>query len=377
MSGSKIYYIYIDTRIRGAIDQLVSYFQAQVFSSDSCISILFKYYKDIAPYIKAKFKKENISLRFIKTNRDLNLVNNKVVLYLFNAQSNCRLVANRGLTHIFVTHGESHKSASVKPILRIYDFVITSGQIGVDRLLKAGIFSIDDVVKEHKVLTLGNTFIGKNQFVYAENSENLLYAPTWEGGIPSENYSSLAYDPAQQIIQIAKQRKIKKIFIQPHPNLGHRDAEYLILFRNLINRLKDAGFKVIILKRTVSFRDYIHFPKVEKIDLNCEKKICWAITDISAMEMQFLHENIPTYVFTHKDQMSQLIIPRKVQHLYCDDSEVSFDTRHSFFKMNHDYFFGYKDRSLLKMSHKDRLIWLCDYTSKLKKTKLDEAFKNL
>lgn len=374
MSESKIYYIYIDTRIHGAIDQLVSYFQANVFNVDNCIYVLCKYYKDIAPYIKKKFEQENIPLRFIKTNRDLVLIENRTVLYLFNAQSNCRLVANRELTHIFVTHGESHKSASVKPILRIYDFVITSGQIGVERLLKAGIFSIDDVINGQKVLIFGDTFIGKNQFSYVASSQSLLYAPTWEGGIPSENYSSLANDPASRIIQIALEKNIKKIFIQPHPNLGHRDPQYLILLKGLINKLKKAGFKVVILKSAISLLDYIHFPNVRKIDLGCVEKISFAITDISAMEMQFIHEKIPTYVLTDVDQISQLIIPRKVQHLYCNDLNLSVDERDTFFKANYDYFFGYIDASLSKMTHKDRLIWLCRYTTALKQKKREEIF---
>lgn len=372
MLESKIYYIYIDTRIRGAIDQLIGYFQTNVFNSNDCINVLCKYYKDISSYIERGFSKNNIPFRFIKTNQDMQLVDNKVVFYLFNAQSNCRLVANRELTHIFVTHGESHKSASVKPILRIYDFVITSGQIGVDRLLKASIFSIDDVVNGQKILTLGDTFIGKNQFVYESNSEGLLYAPTWEGGVPSENYSSLAFDPSQRIIKIANEKKVSKIFIQSHPNIGHRDPKYFVLLKQLVKKLKVVGFKVIVIKHSVSFLDYFDFSKVEKIDINGKSvEICFAITDISAMEMQFFHENIPTCVFVNQDQISGLIIPRKVQHLY--DHELSLDAREQFVKLNRDYFFGYVNSTLLKMSYKNRLIWLCNYARSLKDQKQDSA----
>ncbi|MDP4360951.1 hypothetical protein QR510_30430, partial [Escherichia coli] len=73
------------------------------------------------------------------------LICSKIVFYLFNAQSNCRIVANRNLIHVFVTHGESHKLASVKPIIRIYDYVVTSGDVGIDRYLKSGIFTPFDI----------------------------------------------------------------------------------------------------------------------------------------------------------------------------------------------------------------------------------------
>ncbi|HCD2583460.1 TPA: hypothetical protein NBL25_004833, partial [Escherichia coli] len=113
MSVNNLYYLYIDTEIEGALEQLIRYFQAQVFNVEDCISVYCKYYKEIEKKFTEKFNKHNISFKFIKKNSDLVFNNGKIVFYLFNAQSNCRIVANRNLIHVFVTHGESHKLASV------------------------------------------------------------------------------------------------------------------------------------------------------------------------------------------------------------------------------------------------------------------------
>ncbi|MDT9452034.1 hypothetical protein [Escherichia coli] len=196
MSNNSLYYIYIDTKIKGAFEQLIRYFQSQVFNNKDCISVFCKYYKEIEHLAVEVFNKHNITFKFIKKNSDLSFIKGKIVFYLFNAQSNCRVVANRDLIHVFVTHGESHKLASVKPIIRIYDYVITSGDVGVDRYLKSGIFTQYDI-NNGKVLKLGDTFIGSNIFKYESNSHSLVYAPTWEGGVPEENYCSISMSIAK------------------------------------------------------------------------------------------------------------------------------------------------------------------------------------
>ena len=39
MSENNLYYIYIDTKIKGTIDQLVGYFQTKVFNEKDCIFV--------------------------------------------------------------------------------------------------------------------------------------------------------------------------------------------------------------------------------------------------------------------------------------------------------------------------------------------------
>lgn len=373
MSGSKLYYIYLDTKIVGAVEQLIGYFRAQIFNKNDCISVVCKFYKEIDLTFTRLFKAYDIPFIFVRKQSDLVLAKGKTVFYLFNAQSNCRLVANRDLTHIFVTHGESHKAASIKPIIRIYDYVVTSGNVGIDRYLKSGIFSPYDV-ESGKIITLGDTFLGGNDFEFKENSYSMVYAPTWEGGIPSENYCSLNLKNAKRIVDFSLSNNITKIFVKPHPNIGHRDLGYKEKFDQVINYFQNSGLKVFINKKIAKSPWLDIFMQFKKNN-NLEKKIevSYAITDISAMEMQFISRNIPCVVLADNQTLQTLLIPKVMNKYYSrvlisENENISFhedslDIRSSL--MN--YLITYPSDEILKMDFRARINWLCEFTSVHKK----------
>lgn len=378
MPGNNLYYIYIDSKIEGTIDQLISYFQADIFNADDCICIYFKYYKDIEKYIKNRLGSQRIKYKFIRKNSDLNFISHKVVFYLFNAQSNCKITARRDLTHIFVTHGESHKLASIKPIIRIYDFVITSGQVGIERFLKAGIFNSYNIQHEHRVLTMGDTFIGQNAYVFASDSQSLLYAPTWEGGVPEENYSSIGLQATKILKHIIQQYGIKKLYIQPHPNLGHRDKEYLVHFKKMLNELKQSSLEIVVVKTQIKLADHWSYRGYTLISQSYKPKlkVAAAVTDISAMEMQLINNKIPTLVLFDQDYLNRLIIPRRVQYLYATTRSLqnlnveafSFSQQKDEIQKHDDYLIGYFEENLRLMSFRQRIQWLCGfaYENKIK-----------
>ncbi|WP_202752893.1 hypothetical protein [Escherichia coli] len=378
MSVNNLYYLYIDTEIEGALEQLIRYFQAQVFNVEDCISVYCKYYKVIEKKFTEKFNKHNISFKFIKKNSDLVFNNGKIVFYLFNAQSNCRIVANRNLIHVFVTHGESHKLASVKPIIRIYDYVVTSGDVGIDRYLKSGIFTPFDI-RNGKVIKLGNTFIGHNYFQFDVNSRSAVYAPTWEGGIPEENYSSINNETTHKIIKFCKIKKINILYIQAHPNIGHRDHKYKAILNESIRLFTKAG--LIVYKITNGFIEGTRFPLIKlrrKITNNI--KVSYALTDISAMEVQFHSRKIPCGVIVNGNCKENVFIPKKLLSYY----------KHNLFHISDDilniescpeyiqkYLLSYSFASLENMSFKQRVSWLCEYLkedAKIKKDKLESLY---
>lgn len=381
MSENNLYYIYIDSKIEGTIDQLLSYFQTNVFDKDDCICIYFKFYKEIEKYIHKKFSSTGIRFQFIRKNSDFIFEPRKVVFYLFNAQSNCRVVARRDLTHIFVTHGESHKLASIKPIIRIYDFVVSSGQVGVERFLKAGIFNLENIHQESRLITMGNTFIGQSQYRYDQDSKVLLYAPTWEGGVPSENYSSISEQAAQILIDTLNKNALCHLFIQIHPNLGHRDKQYKKQLIQLIRQIRSNGFGVTVVKSTVTLYDRWLFKNCHLICLSdmAIQQVKAAVVDISAMEMQCISEHIPTIVLYKRKQLTELIIPKRIQYLYLDtqafdhpDYKIFDSELRSQHVMQHlDYFIGYESEALKTMSLRQRVKWLCDFCV-AKKSKTDQ-----
>ncbi|MEC9839138.1 hypothetical protein RCM62_17260 [Escherichia marmotae] len=374
VSGSNLYYIYLDTKIIGALEQLIGYFQTQVFDSNKCIEVVCKYYKEIADTFQRVFIKHNIPFRFVRKQSDYKLDKGKVVLYLFNAQSNCKLVANRDLVHIFVTHGESHKLASIKPIIRIYDYVVTSGNVGIDRFLKSGVFTPYDV-QSGRIITLGDTFLGNNEFHYNFNSNALVYAPTWEGGVPEENYCSLQDVNIKKIINFCKREVIKCVYIKPHPNLGHRDKDYISQLNLAIKTFRENGIVVFVC--TSKNKKFNIFKFLLTAKNGCVKKINdwgavkFAITDISAMEMQFIRKKIPCLTLIDSKYANELYIPKRldtyVSKTFFDINDcLSYDSdlekiRDELF----DYFITYPSEDIARMSYSNRIQWLCQHTTRL------------
>lgn len=312
-------------------------------------------------------------MKTFKKKSDLIFESKKVVFYLFNAQSNCGIVSRRDLTHIFVTHGESHKLASIKPIIRIYDFVITSGQVGIERFLKSHIFNDSNIKDENRVIPMGNTFIGQPSYEYQKDSSTLLYAPTWEGGVPSENYSSIGEQAKNSLINIIQDNNIYKVYIQLHPNLGHRDEIYIKSLIKMANELKKFNLEIIFIKSVIKFKDYFYFRNfkcIPKWKINRKIKISLAIVDISAMEMQLLSDNIPTIVFYNAHSLKELIIPSRIKCLYNLNHSLDFyDFKNYDLKkrvaetnQNKDYFFSYFNGNLENMTFRQRIHWLCDTT---------------
>jgi len=156
-------YLYLDTKIYGTIKIIVSYYQNGVFNKD--VKILFKLYKENKSFLKL-LKKERIDVIIIKKWNDIPDLKNRKIYYMFNAQSNCRMVAYREATHIFIGHGESNKLSSAKPIFRIYDYIYVSGKASIDRFLQNGIFNRCDV--NDKIVKVGNKYIGNAYYRFGQ-----------------------------------------------------------------------------------------------------------------------------------------------------------------------------------------------------------------
>ncbi|HEG0338574.1 TPA: hypothetical protein SB330_000971 [Campylobacter coli] len=359
--------IYLDNKIKGAINQLINYFIEGVFDCNNT-KVVFKYYKESFLYYRRQLEKYKIHYEFFSSINRLDMSSYKVVFYLFNAQSNCRILTYRNAKHIFITHGESNKLASIKPIIRIYDYVVCAGDAGVNRYLENGIFSRYDV-ENHRVIKMGDTFIGKSPFKKANDNKNayILYAPTWEGGIKSEQYSSLSEDLyAFKIIQkYAQESGIKKIIIQPHPNTGHRDKKYKKYLDQGIKFLKSYNLEVEnigIYNHKISFLNKF-FLKRSNQDIY---PIYQAFVDVSAMEIQLLNEYIPTFIFVNKTKNA--IVNKQILKDYYDKITIQSDVIQTEsvkeLEQIKDFYIGYSFDELKSMTKNKRVDWLVDFVSK-------------
>lgn len=327
------HYIYVDTTVVGAAKQIATFFHRGIFSTDKVVVLIKKNRLFKIKNIMAVFRQHNIRYRLV-INKDIDTLEKGIVFYPFNTQpSSCRVVANRHLKHIFITHGESNKSTSVKPMTRIYDYIVTAGQAGIDRYLTHHIFTPYDI-EQGRLITMGDTFIGSTG-LSADGKKCIFYAPTWEGSIDQENYSSLTHWQAiaRRLIQHANQQHINTIVIKPHPNTGHRLRIYRQHIFNLAKNIKENGFDVWFYQSNMVMPFWQKWKyQQHHIQLSgCLKdfQAALAICDISAMETQLLNENIP-------------------YEIYCDDSFVKNTIEHK-----EDYQLVFNDNNIKLFTLKD------------------------
>jgi hypothetical protein len=313
------YALYLDSKIIGAARQLVAFFKQGVFDKNKTV-IYLKKYKESAKLYSKIFSEESIAYQFMKPS-ELDNLEGQIIFYAFNAQSNCRLVANRKLKHIFITHGESNKISSIKPIIRIYDHVVMSGELSLERYYKSGLFDQHDY-DTGRLIMMGNTFIGSTGFNNDVTKEHVLfYAPTWEGGLESENYSSLKNVNLVylSIVKLSERLGVKTIVVQPHPNIGHRDSYTIKALFDLLSLLSSNGYKVFLHENNIRISRYIKF-RLERcgiVSVDCLYNFYaqHALVDMSAMEFQCINENIVHQVF-YSSEMLRDDIPDFFQKKY-------------------------------------------------------------
>lgn len=311
-------YLYLDSKIVGTAKQIVRFYEHGIFGSETTV-LLKPYWSRKHKEIRKILSDAGIPVRIVR-NPDIDALSDGIVFYPFNALSNCRCAANRRLTHIFITHGESNKVSSVKPILRIYDFVAAAGQAGIDRLLQHRIFTPYDV-QTGRLIKMGSTFIGRTGLNPEAEEQIIFYAPTWEGGIPSENYSSLQNTDLvlHYIKQACKRHGVRHVLIRPHPNTGHRLPEYRKHLTDLVCRLKTEGMRVTLYTGQLkpSLLQRIKFKRhgtAQTETLNGFRAAA-AFCDLSAMETQLLNENISYHIFSSREHFEQFFY-QKYKTLY-------------------------------------------------------------
>jgi hypothetical protein len=137
----------------------------------------------------------------------------RAAFYVQGSPANQTMQRYRQLTHIWLNHGDSDKQANYHPRHATYDKLFVSGQQGVERYAQHGI----EVPPDRFVI------VGRPQIENIESRTSplppgaprtVLYAPTWKGGRPSTNYSSLPM--GEKIVRALLERRVTVIF-RPHP----------------------------------------------------------------------------------------------------------------------------------------------------------------
>ena len=353
--------------------QLARYFEAGVFDRKSSV-VLYRPYKDSASFYEKFFDRFRIARTRLASLARIPSLDGSVVYYPFNAQSNCRIVAERGARHVFVTHGDSHKVASYKPIIRLYDYVIAAGMAGVDRYVQAGVFRRQEA-ESGRVVRLGATFVGTSGYRPCIGIEPsyVLYAPTWEGGVEAENYSSAVHGQGLRYA-VAHARTIgqRRLVVQPHPNLGHRLPAYRRMLARQLGELAREGWSVVLVDAQCSWRErWWHgasgLRQIEIVDAAPPIRVSRAFADLSAMETQLLNDGIEYKLFLQGVPAAALANPLLAPYYAAvgifdwQDYRPSGPPCGSLREKVRDYCISYSHLPLTSATPADRMRWLEAY----------------
>jgi len=382
LSHSKLFYqskkqnvVFIDNRFPNGFDQVLHYFISGFLQADNTC-VIFKYFPRNFEHISSLCNSKGIEWFCYSSNEYIPKINDRLILYPFNSASNSMMVSNRACYHALLLHGESNKVASIKPLTRLYDYVLVAGDLACERLIEYGILT-QESFDRGRVIKLGNTVMGNfTELVpstITDTEAALGYFPTWEGGNDEENLSSLK-NITSVLSTALKVTGTKNIVIRFHPHTGLRLYNYKTYARNIIQTLIDQDYKVTyaVINQATAFEETLRNDFKEIRWLNHKKglsvPIRAAVVDVSALEAVLDVKSIPNLVYVNTEQY--IAAPerywelKKGQHIFSEDMlipENAFNPKPSDSKGYYEALIGYSDNKLEMMEHSERLIWLNHY----------------
>jgi hypothetical protein len=206
----------------------------------------------------------------------------KAAFYVQNHQANLDMLRFDRLTHIWLNHGDSDKAANYSARHAAFDKIFVSGQQGVERYAAHGVR-----IRPEQFAVVGRPqierIVTRDEPLPPGAPRTVLYAPTWHGGKPNTNYSSLPL--GTQIVDALLARGVTVIF-RPHPHT-YRDPQQTGLARDIHRRLS-ADHKS-------SGRQHVfgHTAEVEWDIPECFNHCDAMITDVSSVASDFLASGKP------------------------------------------------------------------------------------
>lgn len=143
----------------------------------------------------------------------------RAVLYVGQANANAAALRSPEVLHAFLNHGDSDKLVSVSNQVKGFDRVFVAGQAGVDRHASALMYFNSDIRLR---------IVGRPQLPQQGSPEGpltVLYAPTWEGTMPVNGYSSIRDYGDQLVRGLLADPEIHVIY-RPHPRTGVSDSRF-------------------------------------------------------------------------------------------------------------------------------------------------------
>lgn len=211
-----------------------------------------------------------------------------VALYPSNTGNNIHLLRLPTLMSAFIGHGDSDKSASANPYSKVYDELWVAGQAGADRYRRSGLG-----VDEDRYRLVGRPQVDgitTTPRIGDEQVPTILYAPTWEGVNPAQEYSSVRSVGAALVRAILADGRVRLVY-KPHPFTGQRDARYRASHAQIVTLIHAARASSGIDHRVVG-----RGPLTPWFN-----RATGLISDISSVVSDFLTSEKPYAVFDHEN----------------------------------------------------------------------------
>jgi len=201
----------------------------------------------------------------------------KVVVYVNNSARNFQSLVARSVLHVHVNHGESDKICMVSNQVKAYDQVFVAGDAAVNRH-RATLIGFD----ESRLVPVGRPQLDLRPapLLPPSSRRTVLYAPTWEGEEPSNDYTSVDVMGPQVAAAVLALPDVRLVY-KPHPRVatsttpamvaGHRGI--LALVERALLRDPDAGHVVDTTSDILAV-----FPGCDAM-----------ITDVSSVGLDFLY----------------------------------------------------------------------------------------
>ncbi|HEY6794892.1 MAG TPA: NTP transferase domain-containing protein [Kineosporiaceae bacterium] len=161
----------------------------------------------------------------------------KVVVYVNNSARNFQSLVARSVLHVHVNHGESDKICMVSNQVKAYDQVFVAGDAAVNRH-RATLIGFD----EAKLVPVGRPQLDLRPAPLLPPSprRTVLYAPTWEGEEPSNNYTSVDVMGPQVAAAILALPDVRMVY-KPHPRVASSTTAGMLAGHQEIVRLIEEG----------------------------------------------------------------------------------------------------------------------------------------
>jgi CDP-Glycerol:Poly(glycerophosphate) glycerophosphotransferase len=171
------------------------------------------------------------------------------ILYLNHRQSNFAMLRYPETVHIYLGHGESDKGSSASHQNMAYDYCFVAGQAAQDRLAAAlPLFDVQRRAPRVGRPNLDPEVLGHERpewAVDAPGRSTVLYAPTWEGGLPSMAVGSVVSHGEALVRSVLADPTLRLIY-RPHPLTGSVAREHAAADERIRRAVSAAGLPHLV-----------------------------------------------------------------------------------------------------------------------------------